>query len=246
MIYRKYIVEMFLALQVFFTIDVTASSLENLKYELISTSTTNQEPSKWYRLSFPRKMKSSSGLLMMKDMNDKFVDIPVFIDEDGNIWSQDKTKYLFGMGGGYGERFEMLLAVGDTEKDLEPIAKCVIIPFPRFVEDKQGRRIEIQADTPDGDHFTIVGSGFAPKEVLTFKSRSCDETLGSDFKVDENGGFCLGYAPAVIGKKEGPFEVTFSGKNMEPLKLRHYWGRIAFTQPNKYKELESKYSFSER
>ena len=49
----------------------------------------------------------------------------------------------------------------------------------------------------------------------------------------------------MIGKKEGPFEVTFSGKNMQSLKLRHYWGKIAFTAPNKYKELESKYPLSE-
>lgn len=245
MSYKKYIAGFLLAIQALLTIELTANALEDLKYELSSTGTTkNQEPSKWYKISFPRPMKSSKGVVMMKTMDDQFTDIPVFIDGQGQIWSSDKKKNLFGFGGGYGERFEILLAVGD--KDLKPIGKCVIIPFPLFIEDEQGRKVEIQASTPDGDHFTIEGSGFAPKEVVTFKSISCHETLDADFEVDEHGRFHMGYAPAVIGKKEGPFEVTFSGKNMQPLKLRHYWGRIAFAQPNKYKELESKYPFSER
>ncbi len=220
--------------------------LEHLNYELVkSLNPENGEPSKFYKLSFPGKTQPSLGVVIIKRMDDSFNDVPVFIEGDGTIWSVDKKEEgILGFDGGYGEKFEILLAAINKKDEATPLAKCVIIPFPRIVQDDKGHKIELQAASPDGCLFTVTGSGFIPKEKVSIASRSCDESMTFSVEVDDNGNFHLGTAPAVIGKTEGPFELVFTGKDMKPLKMRHYWGEIAFYKPNSYKELRNKYKFT--
>lgn len=221
--------------------------LEDLSYTHFSSKNPiDGEPSKYYKLSIPSKSISGPGVIIIVRMDGRFIDEPVFIDKEGVIRTPDgKDDIIVGMDGGYAEKFDILLAVSEKEKDLKPIAKCVIIPFPRIVHDKKGRKIELKASSSDGKQFLITGSGFKPNEQITFKSRSCNELITSPLKIDEQGNFFIIICPAVIGKIEGPFEVTFSGKGMEPMKILHYWGNVAFTQPNKYKTLKNKLPFPE-
>lgn len=240
--YKRVVVSALLAVLSLFVGQLEVNAIEDLSYELVKAGVqANQEPINYYQLSLSQKTQSSLGYVVIKSMDGQFSDFPVFIAEDGSIQLEDKSEEcVFGFGGGYGERFEVLLAK-IVRKEAEPIAKCVIIPFPLCTQDENGHYIELKAESEDGKHFSIVGSGFNPKEKITFISRSYDETIEHPITVDAKGEFRMGYAPAVIGKKEGPFEVTFSGKTTtEPLKIRHYWGKIAFCPLNKYKELESR------
>ena len=221
------------------------NSLKALNYKFIQTlDYADNGISKFYKLSYPGKIKPSHGLISIKNIGGNFTHTPVYIAEGGMIWfnaHNETIEGIFGFDGGYGEKFEILLTTMDTKGKVEPLAKCEIIPFPRIIQDAKGHRIELQAMTADGQSFLFIGSGFAPKEKLSFKSRSCHESLTHSVNVDNNGIFYMEYCPAIIGQNEGPFEVTFSGENMNPLKIRHYWGKIAFTPPKKYTALKSKY-----
>lgn len=222
-------------------------ALEELNYTLLtSKNPIDGEPSKYYKLSISSKSTSGPGAVFVERMDGEFIHIPVFIDKDGIIRTSDGINdAIIGMDGGYAEKFEVLLAASEKEKDFKPIAKCVIIPFPHIIQDDKGHKIELRTITSDGEHFSVTGSGFKPNEQITLKSRSCNESLTAPLKTDEQGKFFIGISPAVIGKTEGPFEVTFSGENMKPLKIRHYWGKVAFSQPNEYKTLKNKLPFPE-
>lgn len=223
------------------------AALEELNYTLFaSKSPIDGEPSKYYKLSISSKPTPGPGIVIIRRMDGEFNDIPVFINKEGIIQLPDAINdAIFGMDGGYAEKFEVLLAASEKEKDFKPIAKCVIIPFPRIVQDDRGHKIELQAITSNGEHFSITGSGFRPNEQITMQSRSCNESLTFYLKTDEHGKFSFGFNPAVIGKTEGPFEVTFLAEDMKPMKMRHYWGKVAFSQPNKYKTLKNKLPFPE-
>jgi len=227
--------------------EVQAIALPDLNYTLVqSVNPLDGEPSKYYKFSLAGKSTPSSGILLIKRMDGEFTDIPVFIDKEGIIRAPDKqNEAIIGMDGGYAEKFEVLLAASEKNQDAKPLAKCVIIPFPRIVQDDKGHKIELEAASPDGEHFLITGSGFKPNEQITFKSRSCNESGSVPLKIDAQGNFYISYDPAVIGKTVGPFEVTFCGENMQPLKMRHYWGKIAFCKPNEYKTLKNKYQLPE-
>lgn len=224
-----------------------AEALEELNYTLFtSKNPIDGEPSKYYKLSVSSKSTTGPGVVLVKRMDGEFIEMPVFIDKGGIIRTPDGINdAIIGMDGGYAERFEVLLVISENKKKIKPIAKCVIIPFPRIVSDDKGHKIELQAITSDGEHFSLNGSGFKPNEQITLKSRSCNELLTSPLKTDEEGKFFICLSPAVIGKIEGPFEVTFSGDNMKPLIMRHYWGKVAFSQPNNYKTLRNKLPFPE-
>lgn len=105
--------------------------------------------------------------------------------------------------------------------------------------------IELNVSSGDDKLFTLTGSGFKPNEKVTLKSRSCNESTTLPLKVNAEGHFCIGYAPSVVGKTEGPFELIFSGENMMPMKIQHYWGHLAFYKPNAYRKLKNKYKFSD-
>lgn len=222
-------------------------ALEELKYTLfLSEKLIGSEPSKYYTLTISSKSTSGSGVIFVKRMDGQFNETLVFIDKEGVIRTSDgKNEVIIGMDGGYAEKFEVLLVSSENKNDFKPIAKCVITPFPCIIQDDKGHKIELKAVTPDGKHFSITGSGFKPDEQITLKSRSCNESLTFPLKTDEQGGFFFGFNPAVIGKTEGPFEVTFLGENMKPMKMRHYWGKVAFTKPNEYKTLKNKLPFPE-
>lgn len=221
-------------------------NLADLNYELVRTSEApGLEPIKSYKLSFPKTTKSFFGMVAMINMDGNFSEVLVWVSEDGKILTTDKKQEnTFGFSGGYGEKFDLLLTYTKDETS-EPIAKCEIIPYPLIAKDENGHSIEIQAITNNGEHFVIIGSGFIPKEKITFKSKSCDESMSHPFIVDNSGSFTMTYSPATIGKTEGLFEVTFIGLHMKPLKIQHFWGKIAFTYPNEYKKLKAKYGLSE-
>lgn len=238
----------FLMLTAFCIVDAEeqTAALDELNYTLFtSKNPIDGEPSKYYKLSISSKSTTGPGVVFIERMDEDFIDMPVFIDKEGIIRTSDGINdAIIGMDGGYGERFKVLLVVPE-KKDFKPIAKCVIIPFPRIVQDDGGHKIELQAITSDGEHFSITGSGFKSNGQITLKSRSCNESLTSPLKVDEEGKFFICLSPAVIGKTEGPFEVTFLAEDMKPMKMRHYWGKVAFSPPNKYKTLKNKLPFPE-
>jgi hypothetical protein len=93
--------------------------------------------------------------------------------------------------------------------------------------DKNGHTLRIKATDDSGKNFHIQLCGFQPNEVVDFESRSCHEKMGGPITMDKDGKFFMGYAPAVIGKNEGPFSISFSNKNTQ-LSIKHYWGPIAF------------------
>lgn len=227
--------------------EVQSAALEEINYTLFtSENPVEGEPSKYCTLSISSKPTPSYGIVVIKQMDGKFIDIPVFIDKTGMIRSLDGANdAMIGMDGGYGEKFEVLLAALKTEKDCKPIAKCTIIPFPLIVQDDKGHKIELEAVSSDGEHFLITVSGFKPNEAITMKSRSCHESGMFPLNTDIQGKISFGYNPAVKRKAEGPFEVTFFGENMKPLKIQHYWGKVAFSKPNKYQALKNKLRFPE-
>lgn len=246
MIHKILIILLMLAAFCIVDAEEQTAALEELNYTLFtSKSPIDGEPSKYYKLSISSKSTTGPGTVFIERMDGEFIDLPVFIDKKGIIRTSDRTDdAIIGMDGGYGERFKVLLVISE-KKDFKPIAKCVIIPFPRIVQDDRGHKIELQAITSNGEHFSITGSGFRPNEQITMQSRSCNESLTFYLKTDEHGKFFFGFNPAVIGKTEGPFEVTFLAEDMKPMKMRHYWGKVAFSPPNKYKTLKNKLPFPE-
>lgn len=224
-----------------------ANSLETLSYECIkSLDPEDLEPSKIYRLSLSHPIDATSGIVIIKSMDGGFSNFPIYIEQNGRLMTENRVEEkLFGFNGGYAEKFEVLLAATKDNGDTKPLAKCVITPFPHMVQDDQGRKIELKAEDHMGYSFTIHGSGFHPNEKITVKSCSHNESASFPLDVDNQGNFVFGYNPAVVGKTEGSFKLTFSGKNIKPLKLQHYWGKIAFDGPNKYKKLKEKYPFPE-
>lgn len=224
-----------------------AVALEELNYTLFtSKNPIDGEPSKYYTLSISSKSTHGPGVVFIERMDGKFNHTPVFINKEGIIRTSDGLyDAIIGMDGGYAEKFEILLTAFENEKDLKPIAKCMIIPFPRIVQDDKGHKIELEAITSDGEHFSFIGSGFKPNEQITLKSRSCNELLTSPLNTNEQGKFFVIISPAVIGKTEGPFEMIVSGEDMKTMNMRHYWGKVAFYPPNKYKTLKNKLLFPE-
>ena len=244
MFYKSLIFFLILTFQFVCAQDVEYS-LPNLNYELVeSLNPMDGEPSKYYQLFISPQAQASQGVLMIRKMNGEFVNQHVFIEADGTIWAQNKTKgRRINFGGGYGEKLQLLLAAVKSKIDAEPLAKCEFVPFPLFVNDDKGHKIEVIADTSDGKHFTVMGSGFRPKEIISFNSCSSHERLENSFAANDQGTFEFGYSPAVLGEVEGPFQLTFCGENMKPLILHHYWGKIAFYRASRYKALAAKYPF---
>lgn len=246
MIY-KFIVPLLVVTYSLFTNNISAEKpLEILNYELVKTvDSKNGKPAKYYKVSLNGPIKSTKGILTAKNMGGSTCDFPVFIEKDGTIWGSVEKKIpgIMGFDGGYGEKFELILSACDKNKTKIPLAKCEIIPFPFIIQDDEGHKIELKTVDRTGTAFELTGSGFVPKEQLIVKSRSCHESKTFPLEVNANGSFSMVCAPGVIGKTEGPFDFVFSGENMEPMSLQHYWGKIAFYTPNEYETLKDKYKF---
>lgn len=184
------------------------------------------------------------GVMKMRLMNGSTSEFEVSIDKDGSIKKPDsEDKFVLCMAGGYGEAFEYELFTGKNKKETMSIGKCAIIPFPIIRQDGKGRKVELTPESPEGDVFLLTGSGFLPNEKIHYRSRSCDEVIVQDFEASNTGDFNVMSMPGVIGQIEGPFEITLSSANMEPMKIRHLWGKIAFRNPGEFKELLGKYKF---
>jgi hypothetical protein len=217
-------------------------TLAELNSKSVQVPSENSENHKYYTLSLPHPIEAIKGVVVIKRMDGGFYDFPIFIESDGRILREDKLiEKIFAIKGGYGERFELLLAAINSKEEAKPLAKTVIIPFPLIVKDDKGHFIELKAEDMIGHNFTVHGSGFAPNEHITFTSHSGNETGSFPLQADKQGTFVFGYNPAVIGKTEGPFELTFKVENAKPIKLKHYWGKIAFREPSEYRKLKEKY-----
>ena len=214
--------------------------LEELNTTCVQVSSVSSADRKFYKFSLPHPIESTLGVVVIRNMNGKFTDFPIFIESDGRIWTEDKViEKTFGIQGGYGERFEILLAAINKKGEPKPLAKTIIIPFPRIVKDESGHSVELKAEDVIGHNFTVHGSGFAPNEKITFTSHSGNESGSFPLQADQQGTFVFGYNPAVIGKTEGAFELTFEVENTKPIKLKHYWGKIAFRIPSEYQKLNN-------
>lgn len=95
------------------------------------------------------------------------------------------------------------------------------------VSDKNGHTLKVEAIDNSGKLFNILLSGFQPNESVEFESQSCNEYMRNTITMDGEGKIVMGYAPAVIGKNEGPFCISFTNENTQ-LSIKHYWGPIAF------------------
>ena len=204
------------------------------------------EITKYYTMRLPSGRIQGPVLVKVKLSNNSFLDFPLYVGNDGFVKGNDTmSNYLWGTSAGYGESFEVLIVPtipgGSITKGVKPLGKGTFIPFPLIVKDDQGHSIEVVAKGGEGHYFKVIGKGFAPKESIIFLSRSIDEVLSNFLFADENGNVEMGYAPAVIGEREGPFSITFRTEKMAPLILNHYWGRIAFSTPKKYRALADKF-----
>jgi hypothetical protein len=221
-------------------------SLENLDYMLVqSLDPKIGEPSRYYKFSIHRQNEDTPGTIVVRKMNGTFVNYPVFIKKDGSILTPDKQyEQIMGFDGGYAEKFELLLVANNKYGGIQPLAKCVLIPFPRILKDKAGHKVVLNVESGDGHQFTFTGSGFPASKQMIVKSRSCHESTSFPLETDEKGNFIFGYSPAVVGRTEGPFELVFTAEDMTPLRVTHYWGHLAFYKPNAFKKLKDKYQFT--
>ena len=204
------------------------------------------EITKYYTMRLPSGWIQGPVLVIVKLLNNSFLDFPLYVGNDGFVKGNDTvSNYLWGTSAGYGESLEVLIVPtlpgGSITKGVKPLGKGTFIPFPLIVKDDQGHSIEVVAIGAEGHYFTVMGKGFTSKERIFSLSRSSDEVLSYFIDADENGNVQMGFAPAVIGEREGQFSITFRTEKMAPLTLNHYWGRIAFSTPKEYKALADKF-----
>lgn len=164
---------------------------------------------------------------------------------DGTLVDAKGKKALIGLGlYGYGEPITISIqpysCKGRMKKYRKMEVKDIYIPNPLEVKDAQGHKASIIAADVAGKTFLLMLEGYKPFERVHALSRSCEENLDFFVKTEANGAAVISYAPAVIGKIEGPFELTLQGDDSS-LSLQHYWGEITFTPPEKYPALKSKF-----
>ena len=228
-------------------IDINSQAVPQISCQFVSDSClTNQSPARLYRMQIPSPVRDTPAILFTRQLDNNVNGHPVYLSKNGSIRSPDASKdAIMAFSGGYGESFDLLLF--EVDKKGNPlidklIARGFIIPFPLKFLDTQGHTVEIHPLDGNGEFFMINYSGFFPNEQIQFTSRSSGESMTDIITANENGFGCMGYAPAVVGRNEGPFEICFKTKNMpQSLTIKHYWGKIAFRTLNKYHELQQKY-----
>jgi hypothetical protein len=201
-----------------------------LKYEMVQEEVLEDgSPVKYYKFFPAGSFKPGIGVLICRHMNGVFDDNIIYVDADGALKSFDgKDDVMFPLAGKKMECFEILLAVGTNEKDIQVLGTCTVVPFPAVATNEAGHRIEVEATNRDGKHFIINASGYAPGEKIQFSSRSGDEVLNHEIKADAAGQLSMGYDPSVLGMKGGTFTITFTTSDKKSLKLSHQWGDKAF------------------
>ena len=161
------------------------------------------------------------------------------LDKNGFVIGENGKKWPFVFNCGYGE--PMSVAISQAWFPLsDKVGLLFFTPYPLEASDEHGHRFTIIAKNTEGTKFELHLSGFEAGETILYQSSSCHEKIQEYFQADEQGEIIIHYWPAVIGKSEGPFRITFSNK-MHKLSLQHYWGTIAFTSLLEYQELQGKF-----
>ena len=223
-----------------------SQAIPEITFEFIGDTYCENAPARIFRMRVPSCVKDTQAMFCTKQLNKKARGSLVRLSKDGSLRTDDSSKkFAMAFIAGYGERNDILLF--EVDKKGNPIADKLIargsiIPFPLQAQDNQGHTVEIHLNDGNGEIFMINYSGFAPNEQIQFDSYSSKESISYTITADENGLGAMLYAPAVAGRKEGPFEIRLKTKNMpQPLVIKHYWGKIAFETLDKYHELEKKY-----
>lgn len=223
-------------------IDLLAANIQKVPIKTLKETRLDMNS---YTLQVPDLPKPGPASLTTTLINGKKTKMLIAIDEQGFVIDHQGRAFQFITYSGYGEPIEVLIQ--RCNKRGRHLKGCLYeghlfhVPNPLEVIDKHGHRIELIAVAPTGNEFLVHITGFQPKEVVHMHSQSCDEVMSRSIAMENNGSFAFAYAPAVVGKKEGPFKLTISNDNCN-LTLQHYWGAIAFTPPDKYSQLKSKFS----
>lgn len=202
-----------------------------------------KDPMRVYQFSLCCRQKERPAILICKKMDDKFDQHAVYIEKNGNVVASNGQPLLMGLMGGYGEIFTISLYEASKNKrfnNQKLLGTCQVVPFPIIAENAQGQKLEICPLDFTGQVFQVNLSGFAPHEAFDLASRSCHEKMDHHFQADEKGCFSMMLCPAVVGRQEGPFEISVSNLRMDPLTKKHYWGIFCFLPPPKMNALLEK------
>lgn len=191
--------------------------------------------------------RSSYGIFKTTKVDGKSTSSPIYLNEDGKVMTGDsiKTRLVFGGVFGYGEWLNIEITPSSKEgkplKNNKMLGMHHFVPSPLQAIDNAGHKLTIEPIDQTGCHFRCMLSGFKPGEKIKITSRSYEEEIEGTIPIDENGEAQWLSSPAVVGKAQGPFEITVQDKNMKPLVLQHYWGKIAFTPTDQYQKVYEKY-----
>lgn len=184
-------------------------------------------------------MKEVEALLIVERSNDQKEIITVYIDSEGVLKSRENhdETLAFCFYYGYGEPVTLHLLScedGKKAKTERSYAQYFFIPQPLMISGNSG--VELHCVTIDtfGKMFGLGMFGLSPNELVKFESISCNEILQFSVVSDAKGMINFILFPAVIGKANGPFQITASDSTSEPLVLKQYWGDLAFTPVDRY------------
>lgn len=215
-----------------------------LRFEVTGEAASLKE----YQIVIDDLPKPSNVMIYQVKLNGAIIEIPGYLREDGTLAYQEQDypviSWVFGSFG-YGET--IVFIVEPRDKKNKPLKKNNLsaigglVPEPLEVEDSEGHKIEITGKDGTGNSFIVRLTGFRPHEKIKVRSCSCNESFTLNQKTDAEGSCKFFYNPGVKGFTQGPFELTVTDSIMKPLKIQHYWGRIAYTPRQNYASLQEQF-----
>lgn len=120
---------------------------------------------------------------------------------DGRLLENDRMGF-----GGFMKGEEISFALVCKNKDLT--AAAIVSSNPIEATWNDGAAVTVTAASPKMDLFFMTGKGFTPNETYRFISRSWDEIIDSESKVEADGRLFMLLMPMVKGKDGGINRIT--------------------------------------
>lgn len=216
-----------------------AEDLPSLKFEMDGHVEHNKLIYRMYKIELLNPIEASKGILVFKMMDGQFIECGVEIDSDGKI-CQNGAPYTHAFNAGPGEKFEIVLASLDPNNKTKALAKSTFIPFPAKWRGEGNRVVELQIADLSGLRFSLAGTGFDPNQKLSIVLLAEKEKNTFEVITNEVGEFVT---PISLPAKaaEGCFILHVLENELVTVGFRHYWGKIAFKDAPRFKELYEQY-----
>ncbi len=150
----------------------------------------------------------------------------VMTDSKGNLWrsspenAEDKIPLIVSCDNLPGSCTYFFIQSSDLRNPL--VSTFRIVPMPLVAKGNEGPQVEVTRIEKGASFVLIELSGFAPKELLYFKSRSGDEIIEKSILVDSNGSFSFLYAASILGRIQGGSNVSIYSHSKKYV-IDYFW-----------------------